>query len=197
MMDIRSIKENLGRIKPAYLKNNNLRALGCATLALKELVASGIVPTMELRSLIRENMQLLTRDDAIKKHLKAPLMYQPGQERQLLAQLASVYKTMSEEAGREAWKVAFARKQKLDQNINLGISLLEQKQASEADAAFVEAIKYIKDEYAAYRIIGKALVEAGEVRRAAPYLKKGQEMLPNDTEIAALLKIVRRVKGSE
>ena len=196
-MDIRSIKDQLGRIKPYYLKNEIVRALGCAVLGLKGVVQRGSAPSTEIRGLIREGVQLLVRDEAIKTRLKAPLAYQPGQERQILAQFAAVYKALAEEAGHEDWDAAFQRKQKLDQSLNLGLRLLAQGNASEADAAFSEAVTYCKDEFKLYGIIGKALVEAGEVRRAAPYIKKGQEVLPEDTELAALHEAVLRAKSAE
>ena len=126
-MDMRGIKEQLGRIKPYYLKNEIVRALGCAVLGLKGTVQLGVSPSTELRGLIREGVQLLMRDETIKTRLKAPLVYQPGQERQILSQLASVYMELVEEAGREDWDAAFARKQKLDQSLNLGLRLLAQE----------------------------------------------------------------------
>lgn len=195
-MDIRGIKDQLGRIKPYYLKNEMVRALGCAVLGLKGVVQLGTAPSTELRGLIREGVQLLVRDEAVKTRLKAPLVYQPGQERQILAQLAAVYKALVEEAGREDWEAAFKRKQKLDQSLNLGLRLLAQGNVSEADAAFAEAVTYCKDEFRLYGIIGKALVDAGEVRRAAPYIKKGQEALPQDAELAALHEAVLRAKSA-
>ena len=79
-MDMRGIKEQLGRIKPYYLKNEIVRALGCAVLGLKGTVQLGVSPSTELRGLIREGVQLLMRDETIKTRLKAPLVYQPGQE---------------------------------------------------------------------------------------------------------------------
>ena len=196
-MDMRGIKEQLGRIKPYYLKNEIVRALGCAVLGLKGTVQLGVSPSTELRGLIREGVQLLMRDETIKTRLKAPLVYQPGQERQILSQLASVYKELVEEAGREDWDAAFARKQKLDQSLNLGLRLLAQGHATEADAAFSEAVTCCKDEFRLYGIIGKALVEAGEARRAAPYIKKGQEVLPQDAELAALQAAVIRAKAGD
>ncbi|MEG2139847.1 MAG: hypothetical protein RRY20_03565, partial [Bilophila sp.] len=89
-MGIREIKEQLGRIKPYYLRNDTLRALGAAVLGVKGLVQAGTLPPMELRGLVREGIQLLSRDDQIKKLLTTPLGYQPGQERQLLGALAEL-----------------------------------------------------------------------------------------------------------
>lgn len=196
-MDMRGIKEQLGRVKPYYLKNDMLRALGAAVLGVKGVVQLGVTPPTEIRGLVREGAQLLSRDEKVKKLLKAPLMYQPGQERQLLAQLASVYKILLEEESREDKAAAFARKQKIDHNLNLGLRLLAQGQVSEADAAFAEAVSQYKDEHVLFKLIGKALAEAGEVRRAVPYLKKGLEALPQDAEMAALLETVQLARAKD
>lgn len=196
-MDMRGIREQLGRIKPYYLKNDMVRALGAALLGVKGVVELGIAPSTELRGLIREGVQLLSRDESVKKQLKGQLMYQPGQERALLVQLAALYKTVLEEQDKEDRETAFSRKQKLDQSLSLGLRLLAQGQISEADAAFAEAVTAYKDEHVLFKLIGKALVEAGEARRAAPYIKKGLEAVPEDADLLALLTAVAQAKAKD
>lgn len=195
-MDIREIREQLGRVKPYYLKNEMLRAVGSAVLGVKGVVQMGTPPTTEVRSLIREGMQLLSRDETIRETLKTPLNYQAGQERSLLAQLASLYKQLLEEQNREDRDVAFARKQKLDQALNLGMRFLSQNQISEADAQFAEAVAQYKDEHTMFRLIAKALMEAGEYKRAMPYLKKGLEALPTDQELLDLFEQIKEKRAA-
>ena len=136
-MDLREAKEHLGRVKPYYLRNETLRALASAIMGIKGIVGLNIQPGMDVRGLIREAVQLLSRDDGVREHVGAPLLYQPGQERQVLAQLAAAYKNLLEAQNRENYEDASARKLKLDQYFNMGLKLLEQRQISEADAAFV------------------------------------------------------------
>ncbi len=186
-MDVRAIREQFGRVKPYYLRNETLRALNAALVGLKGIVASGVAPSTELRGYIREAVQLLVRDERIKALLKAPLIYQPGQERQVFAALAGVYKTLLEEAGREDHAATLARKQKIDHAYNQGLKLLAQGDASGADASFAEAAGCHRDEDRLFTLIGKALVDAGEVRRAVPYLQRGLEIVPDDPELQALL----------
>ncbi|MEG1610437.1 MAG: hypothetical protein RR317_04570 [Bilophila sp.] len=137
---------------------------------------------------------MLSRDDQIKKLLTTPLGYQPGQERQLLGALAELYKALLQEQEREDRDVAFARKQKLDQALNLGMRLLAQGQVSEADAQFVEATSAYRDEHTLFRAISKALLEAKEVRRAVPYLRRGIEVLPTDPEMLRLFDQARQMR---
>lgn len=191
-MDIRAIREQFGRVKAYYLRNETLRALNAALMGLKGVVASGVAPSTEIRGHIREAIQLLARDEQIKKLLKAPLMYQPGQERQLFAVLAGVYKVYLEEMNREDHDAALGRKQKLDQAYNLGVKLLAQGDASGADGAFNEAISHYRDEDTLFTLIGKALVEANEVRRAVPYLQRGLELNPDDAELKKLMEVAGR-----
>ena len=180
-MDVRKIRENLGRIKIYYLKGETLRALGFAVMALKDVVRAGGAPPVDVRG------PLLARDKDVKRLSKAPLMYQPGQERALLLTLATLYKQLEEEAGRESRENAFARKQRLDQTLGLGRRLLAQGKVSEADAAFQEALTHYRDERRVFQLIGKSLFDAGQPRRAVPYLKKAVELEPDNGVARELL----------
>ena len=53
-MDVRKIRENLGRIKIYYLKGETLRALGFAVMALKDVVRAGGAPPPCMLSLRRK-----------------------------------------------------------------------------------------------------------------------------------------------
>lgn len=192
-MNTREIREQLGRVKPYYLRNETLRALAAMISALKELAGAPQIPA-ELKGLIYEGAQLLTRDPRVKAVIKGPLNYQPGQERALLLQLALAYKAIREAENYEPHNDALSRKIKLDQAYNLGLRLLEQGQVSEADASFAEAVSCYKDEHRLFALIGKALMNAGEIKRALPYLKKGVEMDGADKEMAALLKKCARLR---
>lgn len=186
-MDIRVIRDYFGRVKPHHLRGETMRALSAALTGLKGVVALNAPLSTEIRSYIREASQLLARDEQIKKHLKAPLIYQAGQERQLFAVLAGVYKAILDETGREDHDAALARKQKIDHAYNLGMKLLSQGDVSGADAAFSEAMRLYRDEDRLFLLIGKALLEAGEMRRAASCLQQGLENVPGDPELQALL----------
>lgn len=186
-MDMRKIRENLGRIKLYYLKGETLQALGSAVMALKDVVRMGGTPPTDVRSPLREGVQLLAQDKDVKRLSKGPLMYQPGQERALLLALAALYKQMGEEAGRENPRDAFARKQRLDQALGLGRRLLAQAKVSEADAAFQEALTCYRDEHRVFQLIGKLLLEADQPRRAVPYLKKAVELEPDNAAARRLM----------
>lgn len=196
-MTPREIRENLGRVKAYYLRNESQRALASTITALRGICTMGAGPLpMDLRSVLREAVQLLAKDKSITVHIKAPLIYQPGQEKTILAQLTLAYKALQEAAALEDHEATLTRKLQLDHAYNEGIKLLAQHKTSEADASFATALKSYKDEHRIFVLIGKALMDAGEIRRALPYLKKAVEVLPEDEEVRAMLAECARLRDS-
>lgn len=184
-MTQKEIREHLGRVKPYYLRNDTLRALASAVSGLKGLGAA--VPGTDVRTLIREAVQMLSRDQDIRKHVKeGALIYQPGNERAILAHLTIAYQAMREAAEIEEREVALARKIRMDQAYNQGVRHLEQGRASDADACFSEAVANYRNEHSLFGLIGKTLMNAGEARRALPYFKRGVEAKPEDAEMRNL-----------
>lgn len=185
-MDLRKARENLGRIKIYYLKGESLRALQAAIGALKDLVQCNPLPS-EMRGLLREGLQLISRDDNIKPFLKGPFIYQPGQERNLLVTLVAAYKSMDDAVSQESHATSLERKRRLDQAINLGQKFLAQGKVSEAEEAFQAALRNYRDEHRVFLLVGRWLLEAQQPRRAVPYLRKATELEPTNTAAFELL----------
>lgn len=189
-MNIRQIRENLGRVKASFLRNENLRALSCFVAAMKEL--GNNAPATDLKGDIREAVQYLMRDTQIKALLPAGLSgYAPGQEKSLLLLFTKILERLTEAEGTETSEAALERKIKIDQAYNAGVKHLGQGRVSEADASFAEAASLCKDEYRLFHMIASALLDAGEVVRAGPYLKRGMEALPGNPDLTALLERAR------
>lgn len=194
-MDIRQIRENFGRVKAYYLKNDTLRAMGVLIVGLKEAIKlSGGLPT-DVRSQLREAVQFINRDEMVKKFSPNGVSYQPSQERQLLISLVDIYKKIQEDNEKEDYEVAKERKQCLDQALNLGLKNLEAGKISEADQCFQEAISFYKNEHRIFFYIAKSLIDAGQVKRAGVYIKKGLELVPTDKEMANLQDKAMRVQA--
>ena len=196
-MDMRQVREHLGRVKPYYLKNETLRALHSLITGLKgALLLPGGMPT-PVRGSVREAVQLMARDEMIKKRLPTQLMYQSGQERQLLAVLIKTYKEIETELNTENYDTTSQRKQQLDAMLNQGLRSLEAGRVPEADEYFHQAITYYRDEHRLFFFIAKSLIEADAPKRAVPFLRKGLEVAPDDTEMAELLeRASQMIKGS-
>ena len=186
-MDLRQIWENLGRVKPYYLRNETLRALSSLIAGVQgSLTLAGGLPT-DVRSPLREAVQLMCRDELVKKHSEVQLAYQQGQERQLLTTLTTLYRHIEAELNSEDDATAMARKQRLDQALNQGLRSLEAGRVSEADEYFQAAVANYRDERRLFFYIGKSLMDANAAKRAVPYLRRGAEINPDDAEMSALL----------
>jgi len=187
------MRENLGRVRTNFQRNDMIRALSCFIAGLQEL--GGSAPPTDIRGDIREALQFLVRDQQVKALLPSgQCNYTPGQEKELLALFTKIHDQLKEAAETEDHGSALARKIKLDQAYNAGKKLLEQGKVSEADANFAEAVLAYKDEHRLFHMIAGLLVDANEVVRAGPYLKKGLEALPGDPELMELLERARLLR---
>ena len=189
-MNIRQIRENLGRVRTSFQRNETVRALSYFIAGLRGL--GGSAPPTDIRGDIRDAVMLLVRDEQVKALLPGGQYgYTPGQEKALLAFFTKIHDQLKEAAETESHEAALARKIKLDQAYNAGKKLLEQGKVSEADASFAEALLAYKDEHRLFYMIASLLVDAKEVVHAGPYLKKGLEALPGDPELMELLERAR------
>ncbi len=192
-MNIRQIRENLGRVKVSFQRNEIMRALHFFVTAMKEL--GGSPPPTDVKGDIREAVQCLLRDEQIKPLLPAGMSgYAPGQEKALLVLFSSIQKRLQEDADKESPEAALERKLKIDHAYNAGLKHLEQGRVSEADASFAEAAKFYKNEHRLFHMIAGALIDAEEPVRAGPYLKQGLQALPNDPDLMALLGRARALR---
>ena len=192
-MNIRQIRENLGRVRTSFQRNEMLRALYCFVEGLRGL--GGNAPPMDIRGDIREALQLLVRDEQVKALLPdGQCNYTPGQEKELHALFTKIHDQLKEAAETEGRESALPRKIKLDQAYNAGKKLLEQGKVSEADASFAEAVLAYKDEHRLFYMIANLLIDAKEAVRAGPYLKKGLEALPGDPDLMELLERARALR---
>ena len=191
-MNIRQVRENLGRVRTNFQRNDMIRAVQCFITGLQGL--EGAPPPSDLRGDIREAAQCLASDKNIRALLPDPFSYTPGREKELLALFTKILNQIKEAAETEDHDTALARKLKIDQAYNAGKKHLEQGRVSEADASFAEAVRAYKDEHRLFCMIAVLLVDAGEVVRAGPYLKKGLEVLPGDPELMELLERARALR---
>ncbi|MEG2173629.1 MAG: hypothetical protein RRY29_10310 [Desulfovibrionaceae bacterium] len=189
-MTIREIREQLGRVKPYYLRNETLRALAALVSALVGM--GNTPPTADVRGPLREAIQLISRDPQVKERLTGPLIYQPGHEKAILALLIPIYKAMHAAENAETHDEALARKVQLDQSYTQALRHIEQNRISEADAEFSRTLTFYKDEHRIFFMIAQALLAAGEVRRAYPYAKRGAEVQADQPEMQELFAEISR-----
>lgn len=189
----KQIKNSLGRVKLYYQKNEIKRALEAAVYALQNV---GATANTEVRSSIREVIQLISRDEQVKKFSTAPMIYQPGSESIILKQLIKIYNKIKEEDSKVSHKQRLERKINLDRLFNEGIKALKNKNSTAADENFAQALTFYEDEHHIYYMIALALKEAGEIRRAYPYAKRGAELSANSKSCVELFQEIESARNA-
>ncbi len=184
-MDVKEVRTHLGRIKTYYLRKETERALASIVTGIKGM---GNKPfPADLRSMVREAVQMLGRDEDVLKVLGKPVTYTPGKEQDVLTAFSKVYQTLRGEAETESHDKALQRKLAIDHALSQGMKLLEKNSFSEADECFNKAVTHYKDEHFLFAIIGKALLEANQVRRAMPYLTRAAKVNPSNENVKEML----------
>lgn len=193
-MNVRKIREELGRSKNCLQRRDFHRALYLFCLALKELGPQGA--PADLRGDIRAALTDICADPVYKNEYPAPLSYQPGKEKDLLVFFNNFYKALLGTESREDYETTLQRKLNLDRCINNGKAFLAQGKASEADDCFNEAFKYYKNEIAAYAIMARAMMDAKEYVRALGYARKGLQEKPDQPDLKKLAVECSRLRAS-
>lgn len=183
-MNIRKIREDLGRAQTCLQRRDFTRALYLVCISLKDL-GNQQAPT-PLRGDFRIAITEICNDPLYRQTGSQPVSYQPGKERELLVFFNNIYKRLIGKENREDYETALERKLNLDRCIKDGKSCLSQGKHSDADNCFNEALKYYKDEFAAYSIMARAMMEAGQYVRAYGYVKKGLAERPADSTLIKL-----------
>ncbi|MBO4336229.1 MAG: hypothetical protein J5846_10445 [Desulfovibrio sp.] len=183
-MNIRKIRESLGRVKTSCQRRDFSHALYLLIASLKEL--AGQRPPTDLRSDFREAINLVGSDPQFKELSANPLIYKPGAERELLTLLIQIYQTLTGKKNTESYEEALERKLKIDHALRDGKHFLSRRQIAEAEACFAEAIKNYRDEHALFLMIARAYIEIKEYARGLGYLRDGLKHAPNDPNLLRL-----------
>ncbi|MGE9985845.1 tetratricopeptide repeat protein [Desulfovibrio sp. SGI.169] len=192
-MNARKIREDLGRAKTSCQRNDLSRAIYLTISAFRELGGQN-APT-DLRGDFRTTLAALASDPQYKKECGQALAYQPGKERELLALLINVYKELRGQEDQEDYETTLQRKLNLDRCLKDGKLFLKQGKPSEADTCFAEALKYYKNEYAAFAVMARAMLEAGEYVRALGHVRRGLKVRPEDAELRHLAEECLRLRA--
>lgn len=192
-MNIRKIREDLGRAKTSCMRRDFPRALFLAITALKEL--GGMSAPADVRGDFREALTVLTSSPEFKKAYSRPVSYQPGAERALLGLFIGLYKEIKGQEDQEDYETTLQRKLNLDRLLKEGRFYLAQGKASEADASFAQALQYVKNETAVFALMAKAMMEAGEYVRALGHIRNGLKVKPQDAELFRLGEECKRLRA--
>jgi len=184
-MDANTILSNLKRVRTLFDRKESFQAFKLIVITLPGVINMASIP-VTVRSLLREALQILTKDELFKKYYPRGVIYQPGQERAIYNELKKVYQEAEIAQTIELRDATRRRKLSIDLHFGEGMKELANGKVAEADACFVKAVSFYQDEVRLFAVIGKALLEAKEVRRALVYLRKGTEFDPADLMLKEL-----------
>lgn len=183
-MNARKIREDLGRARNCVQRRDLPRAVYLLCLSLRDL--GGQTTPMSIRGDFRNVIVDICADPLYKKYYSQPIGYQPGKEKELLAFFSKFYQQLTGIPEAEDYETALQRKLSLDRCINDGKSFLSQGKPTEADECFTEALKFYRDEFAAFSMMAKAMLESGQPARALGYVRRGLKERPKDPGLTAI-----------
>ncbi len=192
-MNVRKIREDLGRVKTCIQRRDYPRAVFLLCSSLKEL--GGQTAPMDVRGDFRNAVADICADPLYSQDNPSAQTYQPGKERELLVFFNKFYKQLVGAETTEDYESTLARKLNLDRCLNNGKRFLAEGKPREADDCFAEAQKFYKNEIAAYAIMGRAMMEAGEYVRALGHLRKGLNERPQDQDLRRLAEECLRLRA--
>ena len=191
-MNIRKIREDLGKVRTSCQRRNIDNALALVISSLKAIGSQQ--PPTEIRSALREAIGTIAGDPAFKAVSSAPLVYQPGKEPALLAHLLSVRKTHDDVKNKEDYETALNRKLAIDHALRDGRTFLSRGRVAEAEECFVRAEDNVHDETDLFAMIARAYMQAGELNRAIGHLRTGLKLAPADAGLRELAETCLKLK---
>lgn len=192
-MNPRKIREDLGRVRTCIQRRDFVRALYLFCISLKDL---GTQQTpMDLRGDFRTALADICADNAFKKAFAQPIPFQPGKEKELLAALSRLYNDLTGQEEEEDYEAALQRKLNLDHCISDGKAFISQNKFTEADECFAEALKYYRNEIAAFGMMARAMMEAAQYVRALGYVRKGLQIQPGNQDLRRLAEECNRMRN--
>jgi len=183
-MNSRKIREDLGRVRTCIQRLDYPKAVQHFCQAIREL--GGQAAPMDIRGDFRTALTDLCGNAAYRQVNPQPLPYQPGKERELLAFFKKFYNQLVNQEDEEDYVQTLQRKLSLDRCICDGKVFISQNKFTEADDCFAQAMKFYKDEIAAFAIMARAMLDVGQYVRALGYVRKGLEKQPDNADLAAL-----------
>lgn len=186
---VQDIIQHLSRAKAAFSKGQTLRPMVSVAEALKVMLTAQLhsVDAQKVASLMRENLQNISRLEAVKKLHPDPFAYQKGGEKRLLAELVPIIRGIHLDKKKENMEALRQRKLNIDQAINHGRNALAGGKVEEARKYFRQATNLHVDEDAMYLIIASALQEAGAFKESFEYVRLALMANPGDRRACEML----------
>ncbi|BBD09044.1 hypothetical protein [Desulfovibrio ferrophilus] len=194
---VQTVVQHLSRAKAAFLKGQTLRPMVSIAEALKVMLTAQLHSTelQKVASLLRENLQNVSKLEAVAARRKEPFVFQKGGEKQILAQLVPLIRAIHADRKKESMEAVRARKLNIDKAINHAQNALSAGKLDEAKEYFRQAAHLYVDEDAMYLIIATKL-QAGEFfKESFEYLRPALQKNNNDRKACDMLVIASQKIG--
>ncbi len=179
----KTIREDLGRAKAAFAKNDESRVLRCLVQALAAFVQ--VKPfgpeRTTIEGLFRDVFASLVKLPHVAALVPKGVPYVKGQEQKLAAYMAALYKKVEEEIRRETLEAMRARKLRIDQFVIKGQKFLDEGNLLEAQRNFRSAVEEFVDERGLFPLIASKLIDAGHHKASLEYVKRAIEEYPDNS----------------
>ncbi|UJX41865.1 hypothetical protein K9F62_03955 [Desulfovibrio sp. JY] len=178
----KSIREDLGRAKAAYAKNEDLRTVQLLATALKAFVSVKL-PSSDrtiVEGLLRECFANISKLPRVKKYAPNGVPYAKGQEQKLCAYLLPLAQKIADDINRESLDAMRERKLRIDHAVIKGTKLLGEGNLLEAQRNFRAAVEDYVDEKGLFPLIASRLIDAGHFKASLEYIKRAMEEAPDN-----------------
>ena len=178
----KSIREDLGRAKAAYAKNEDLRTVQMVVMALRAFVSVKLAgpDRTTIEGLLRESFANLGKMSRVRKYAPNGIPYVKGQEQKLAAVLIPLAQKIEEDINRETLDAMRDRKLRIDHAVIKGTKLLGEGNLLEAQRNFRAAVEEYVDEKGLFPLIASRLIDGGHFKASFEYTKRAIEESPDN-----------------
>lgn len=186
---VQVIVQHLSRAKAAFMKGGTIRPMVSVAEALKLMLTAELHSTeaQKVTSLLRENLQNISKIEAVKAVHPEPFVYEKGKERQVLIELVPLIKVLHSDRKKENLDAIRQRKLNIDHAIIHGKNALAGGKVEEARKYFRQATNLHVDEDAMYLIISSILQDSGAFKESFEYLRLALMANPGDRKACEMV----------
>ena len=195
---VQTVIQHLSRAKAAFAKGQTLKPMVSVAEALKVLLTAELHSTevQQVASLLRENLQNISKIPAVAAKRSEPFSYNKGEEKKVLAQLVPLIRGLHADRKKESMEAVRARKLNIDRAIIHAQNALAGGKLDEAKEYFRQASLLHVDEDAMFLIIATKLQEGEFFKESFEYLRLALQKNNNDRKACEMLVAAAKKVGN-
>jgi len=195
---VQTVIQHLSRAKAAFAKGQTLKPMVSVAEALKVLLTAELHSTevQQVGSLLRENLQNISKIPAVAALRSEPFSYNKGEEKKVLAQLVPLIKQLHADRKKDSMEAIRARKLNIDRAIIHAQNALAGGKLDEAKEYFRQAALLHVDEDAMFLIIATKLQEGEFFKESFEYLRQALQKNNNDRKACEMVVAAAKKVGN-